>query len=247
MDKLKQYVALTVLGSLVVLALGWFFVVSPKRSQASDLDSQTATKSSENSQLKAALQVLKAQAKDLPKQQAKLAAVAARIPDNPALPALIRALTTASKSAGVELVSVTPGVPAAGTGVAAGGAVTAPAAAGTTAAVPTGTAGQLQTIPLALNVVGGYFQVEQFVAALENLPRSMRVSNLQLTPGPNPVKPTTGAPVDDGRSLVTTISGSVFMASNRPPATAVSVPGAAVAGTAAAPAAPVARPSSPAN
>ena len=47
------------------------------------------------------------------KSRAKLAAVAAKIPDNPALPNLIRALTTASKSTGVELVTLTPGTPTA--------------------------------------------------------------------------------------------------------------------------------------
>src|SRR3954466_5832035 len=113
MDKLKQYVVFTVLGCLVVLAAGWFLLVSPKRSSAAELRTQSAASVRDNQTLEAKLQVLKAQARDLPKQQAKLAAVAAKIPDNPALPAMVRALTTASQSAGVELVSMTPGTPAA--------------------------------------------------------------------------------------------------------------------------------------
>lgn len=227
MEKLKQYVVLTVIGSLAILALGYNFLVSPKKAEANDLRTQAASQVSANAQLQTQLTVLKAQAKDLPKQQAKLAAVAAKIPDNPALPTLIRALTAASTSAGVELVSVTPGQPAAAA-AAAPTTATAPTAGGATAAA--GTAGTLATIPLTLNVVGGYFQVEQFVANLENLPRSMRISNLTLAPGANPVKKTTGtASVDDGKSLTTTVTGQVFMAANRPAVTPVTVPGQAAA------------------
>src|SRR4051812_40266536 len=237
MDKLKQYVVFTVLGCLVVLAAGWFLLVSPKRSSAAELRTQSAASVRDNQTLEAKLQVLKAQARDLPKQQAKLAAVAAKIPDNPALPAMVRALTTASQSAGVELVSMTPGTPA---GVAA-----APAATTTTSTVKrpapgAASAGQLASIPLTLSVVGGYFQIQQFVSNLESLPRSMRLTNIGITPGANPLKPTTSTTaVDDGRSLAATITGAVFMAQNRPAATAVTVPGSAVAGTATGPVAPV--------
>lgn len=237
MEKLKQYVVLTVLGSIMILAAGWFLLVSPKRSDASALREQAAAQVSANAQLSTKLQVLKAQAKALPRQQAKLAAVAAKIPDNPALPALIRALTTAGTSAGVELVSVTPSAPTAATTAPATG-VSAPAKPAT-AAASSSSAGQLGVIPVAINVVGGYFQVEQFVAALENLPRSMRITNLALIPGANPVKPAKSS-VEDGKSLSTTITAQVFMATNRAPATAVTVPGQAVAGTAVGPAAPVA-------
>jgi type IV pilus assembly protein PilO len=241
MDKLKQYVVFTVLGCLVVLAAGWFLLVSPKRSDAAALRTQSASQVSSNAQLENQLQVLKAQAKDLPKQQAKLAAVAAKIPDNPALPAMIRALTGASTAAGVELVSVTPSTPVAVAAAAPTATVQAGGtkSAGATAVAPNA-AGVLTSIPVALNVVGGYFQVEQFVASLENLPRSMRVSNINMVPGLNPLKANpTSANVADGRSLTTTITGQVFMAANRPTATAVTVPGQAVAGTATGPVAPV--------
>lgn len=241
MEKLKQYVVFTVVGCLLVLAAGWFLLISPKRSEASALRTQAASQLSANAQLENQLQVLKAQAKDLPKQQARLAAVAAKIPVNPALPALIRALTTASVSSGVELVSVSPGAPAL---IAAAGVVAAPVApaAGTVPAPANASAaaGQLASIPVTLNVVGGYFQIEQFIANLEGLSRSMRLSIVSLAPGSNPVKPVkSAAALDDGKTLTTSISAQVFMAVNRPAATAVGVPGQAVAGTAVGPAAPV--------
>ena len=191
MDKLKQYVTLTVLGALVILAAGWFLLVSPKKGEATDLQEQAAQQVSANSVLQTQLQVLRAQAKELPKKQAELARVAAKIPDNPSLPALIRAITAASTSAGVEFVSVTPGPPAATVAAAPvapadPAAAPGPAAAVAPAAAAGGSAGTLTSIPVALNVVGDYFEIEQFIANLENLPRALRVSNLTLAPGASP-------------------------------------------------------------
>lgn len=238
MDKLKQAVALTVLGCLAILAAGWFLLVSPKRGEAADLRAQAADQVATNDKLKTELQVLKAQAKELPAEQAKLAAVSTKIPDNPALPGLVRALLEASTATGVELVSIAPGqpelvapvAPAAPAAPAAGQAAPAPAgsAPGAAAATPPpGPAGQLANIPVAINVVGDYFEVRSFMDALETLPRALRVHTLSITPGASPTAPE-GAEVstEDGRSLTSTIDGFVFMAANRPAPQTATVPGA---------------------
>lgn len=236
MDKLKQWVALTVVGCLGIMAAGWFLLISPKKTEASDVRDQAVSQESTNAGLRTKLETLKVQAKDLPKKQAELARVAAKIPDNPNLPSLIRALTAASTSAGVEFVSVTPGTPAAvaAAAPAAGAAAPAPAApvpapaaapaAGAPAAAPASTAGTLAAIPIAINVVGGYFEVSQFLANLENLPRALRVTNLSLAPGASPTDQSEATSTDDGSSLTSTITGSVYMAANRPAATAVVAP-----------------------
>lgn len=225
MDKLKQWVGFTVLGVLVVLAAGWFLLVSPKRSEAADLNAQAASKASANQQLAGQLAILKAQAKDLPQQQAKLAAVAAKIPDNPALPALVRALSKAADDAGVELVSMAPSLPA--PVVAAAPAAPAAAGAGTTAArpaAPSAAAGALESIGLNLNVVGGYFQVEQFLDRLESMSRALKVTGFTLAPGSNPVKPKAAqSSVDSGASLTATVTGQVYMAAGRVTTSAPSV------------------------
>lgn len=229
MDKLKQWVALTLVGCLGIMAVGWFLLVSPKRTEAAEVREQAVSQEATNAGLRTKLDVLKAQAKDLPKKQADLARVAAKIPDNPGLPSLIRALTAASTTAGVELVSVVPKPPVAGaatTAVAAAPAAPAPAAAPPVAGAPAAappSAGSLASIPLDINVVGGYFEVAQFVAALENLPRALRVTNLKIAPGVSPTDKDKTSTAD-GRSLTTTITGSVYMAANRPAATPVVAP-----------------------
>jgi Tfp pilus assembly protein PilO len=242
-DKLKQWVALTILGCLAITAAGWFLLVSPKRAEAAQLRADTETQEQANATLRTQLTVLQAQAKDLPKKQADLARVAAKIPDNPALPALIRALTAASTAAGVQLISVTPGAPAlvappvgaepaaAAPAAAPADPAAAPAAPSDPAAAAVGPAGSLAGIPLAINVVGGYFEVAQFMASLEELPRALRVTDLALAQGSSPNEQGAGAAAaaESGRSLTTTITGSVYMAANRPQATAVVAPTAAPA------------------
>lgn len=228
MDKLKQWVTLTALASLVVLAAGWFLLVSPKKSEAADLQAQAAGQVAANSVVQTQLQVLQAQAKELPKKQADLARISTEIPDNPSLPALIRALTSASSAAGVELVSVTPGPAVADVPVAAAVAVADPANPAASAAPAVGAAGLLAAIPIDLNVVGGYFQIAQFMANLENLPRALMVTNLALVPGASPTAAEGAeAAAEDGSSLVATITGRVFMAAGRPTVTSVVAPAAA--------------------
>ncbi len=237
MDKLRQWVALTVVASLAVLAAGWVLLVSPKRAEADELRASAEQASSSAATLRTQLSVLKAQAKDLPQQESRIAAVAARIPDDPGLPTLVRALTAASKTAGVELVSVTPGPPAPVLAATPAGPASPDGTAATAAAKP---AGGLIAIPVTLSVVGGYYQVERYLAALEDLPRAFRVSGLTVAPGANPVAPpASGAATSttDGRTLTTMITGTVFAAAAAGP------PG---AGAAAVPAAPGATAAAPA-
>ena len=230
MDKLKQWVALTVVGVLAVLAAGWFLVVSPKRSAAADLRTQAATQQQGNMGLRAQLATLKAQAKDLPQKQAALAAVAAKVPDNPALPSLIRALSKAADDAGVELVSLAPSAPVPATGAAAAAAAPPTAAkTGTTlTTAPAGSAaGTLQQIALTINVIGGYFQVEQFFDRLENLTRALKVGGFTMLPGTSPTKKVDLAAVpvatDPGKVLNTQVNALVYMSSNRTPVPTVPV------------------------
>jgi Tfp pilus assembly protein PilO len=228
MDKLKQWVALTVAASLAVLAAGWFLLISPKRDEAADLRAQAQEKVEDNASLKSQLEVLKAQAADLPKKQAELAEVAGKIPDNPALPGLIRQLMEAAAAADVDLVSITPGEPvlrepAAPAQPAEDAAADAPTAPGS---APGGPAGTLAEIPLGVNVVGDYYGVQTFLSRAETLTRAFRVSDLQIVPGQSPTAGQTAdtTAVERGKSLSATVNGFVFMAANRPAAATATVP-----------------------
>ncbi len=224
MDKMKQWVALTVVGCLAVLAAGWFLLVSPKRADASDLRNQASGVEASNQGLQTKLAMLKAQAKQLPQYQAKLAQVAAKIPNNPALPSLIRALSAAADDAGVELLSVAPTPPVAYQGSASAPqhapVSAAPSASSSSGGATLATAGAapaptLESIGLALSVAGGYFETERFFDSLESLTRALKVNGLTMAAGTNPMKQananTPSASQPNGDVLLTSINATVFM------------------------------------
>lgn len=190
----RHWVVAAALTAFAILAGGWFLVVSPRRADAATLREQRAAVDSSNATKNAQLTQLRAQAKGLPEQQAQLAAVLTRIPADPALPGLLRSLSAAADDAGVELIALAPAQP-----VAAAGPGAAPSAA----------TGSLERIPVQATVRGGYFGVEQFVAALEDLPRAVLVDGFAVKPANLAI---TDAAVGSGTPLDATVTFSVFLA-----------------------------------
>lgn len=227
MTRARQWSVLTAVACLAVLAVGWFILVKPQRTHAASLRSQAAQVDQSNLGLQAQIDHLRAQAKGLSAQQRKLADIATKVPDSPALPSLIRQLSTAADGAGVNLVSLAPGQPT---------LVQAPIAPATTATAPTGTTSTgtspatttaapaaagavLASIPLQVQVQGSYFNLEQFFAAVEAMPRAMLVTQFSAAPIV-PGTSTTGGPTVAPGTLNVTLTAAVFMS-----------PNAAVAGT----------------
>ena len=229
-----------------ILAASWFLLVSPKRSEAADLRRQATKQLASNDALVLKLNELKAQSLDLPKQKAQLALMHKQVPDNPALPTLIRDLTAAGKKVGVQVMSMKPGLPAP-VAIAAAAPVAAATTTGTdtSSAAGTGTttdsgtpapaapiapvAAPLYMAPITLEIAGSYFEVEQFINRLERLQRSFLVSGFTLKPG----APATGATgstttsTTDGLSL--SITGQVFLSPNVASSTPAAAPVAAPA------------------
>lgn len=224
MTKLRQLWLLTALASVLALAGGYFLLVSPKNSKAASLREETLTQEQLNDQLRSQIQMLNRQKKDLPRQQAELQRFAAKIPNNPALPALVRALSDAADTAGVELVSIAPGTP---TPVLAtpGAATAAGTAAGTTAAGTTAAKLPLASIPIVLKVHGRYSEVSQFFSEVERLPRAFLVSGFTIArvtsggPGALPGGAGTGQAAKPARpgELTVAVNGQLYM-TTKPPA-----------------------------
>jgi Tfp pilus assembly protein PilO len=172
---------LTAVGAVAILALGWFLLVSPQRSHAADLRTQAYSQRSANATLQSQVQQLEQEKLGLPAQQRILNQIATKIPDSPALPALIRQLVVAAKGAGVDLVSLAPGQPTLVTQTAAA-ATTLPASGTATSRTHAAPPSPLAQIPLTINVTGSYFNMESFFAAVEKLSRAMLVTQWTLTP-----------------------------------------------------------------
>ena len=135
MSVTRKWSALAVVLVLAILAAGWFLLVSPKRGEAADLEKQAANQESANAKLVSELNELKQQQADLPQQRAELAVMRKQIPDNPALPTLIRNLTQAGRKVGVSINTMAPAVPVAVVAPAA----TTPVASTSTSTTSTGT------------------------------------------------------------------------------------------------------------
>lgn len=224
MGKARQWSLLTAVAVVAVLVAGWFLLISPKHAEAGRLRADATTRSGVNDTLRAQITALTAQARKLPQQRARLAVLATKIPDNPALPALIRTLRDAADRAGVDFVSLQPGAPTAFTPGATSAVPAAPAVPGAAAAgAAAAGAGQLLAIPITVQVSGGFYQLEQFLTNLEDMPRSFLVGQLAVAPSGGAAA--TGLPagvppagVSGGTStgaLTASITGRVFMAAAR--------------------------------
>lgn len=208
MTKLRQLWLLTALASLAVLAGGYFLVVSPKASAAKSLRTEAEEQSDANRALQHKIQMLNAQKKDLPKLQAELDKFNTKIPDNPELPKLVRSLSDAADSSGVNLVAVTPSVPTLAT---ANGAV---------AAAPSATTA-IANIPVTVKVRGSYAQLAQFFSEIEGLPRAFLVTGAKVTPDKGD---TNAGSAVAGNPLSAEVTGRLFMTTKAPAPVAPAAP-----------------------
>jgi Tfp pilus assembly protein PilO len=258
MSRIQQWIAGTVVAVLAIVAAGWFLAIAPQKHKVSNLGSQATQQEQNNSGLRTRLAQLTTAQQAVPSEQAEVAAITQKIPSDPAMPSYVRALTVIAQKAGVELVSIAPGGPVAVT--VAAPAVAAPAAAATPSAAPSAAAApaaavppvSLQSISVSLTVQGGYFQIQQFTAALQTLARTTVVSTVALAPAGALKKVTqaSSAPTPPAwKSLGASITLSVFMNSSDTfaiPAAPAQASGVSVPGAAAASAAP-AQPSASAS
>ncbi len=190
MSRIQQWIAGTVVAVLVIVAAGWFLAIAPQKHKVSNLGSQANAQEQTNSGLRTRLTTLKVARDAVPSEQAEVAAITQKIPNDPAMPNYVRALTVIAQKTGVELVSIAPGAPTpvsvAAPVVPAATAAAAPSVAPSTAAAAPAVAlpaVSLQAITVSLSVQGGYFQIQQFTDALQKLARTTVVSALAIAPG----------------------------------------------------------------
>jgi type IV pilus assembly protein PilO len=154
-SKFRKWVALTGVASIIVLVAGWFLLISPKRSDVSELKSQAAQQETTNSGLQVKLTSLRSQQKGLAANNAKLAQLAKKIPTTADLPGLLRQLSAAATTSNVDLTDLTPS-----------NAVALTAAPG------------ISAVTISLKIDGKYFDVAQYINALESLDRGLMVTGV---------------------------------------------------------------------
>ncbi len=97
----------------LLVAIAWFFLISPQHSQAASLRDQTATAQGQITVLRHRLADLRAQNARLSVYQDQLAREQAALPGEPRLADFLRQLQAAGDAAAVSLSGVTVGLPTA--------------------------------------------------------------------------------------------------------------------------------------
>ena len=182
---------------MVVLLAGWFLLVSPQRASADDIATQADSQVSANQLAENKIKALKLEYQNLPTLQAELAIVATHIPQAANMPGLLRTLSEAARASGVKLTSLTPANPVPLDSAGATGGLAAP--------------GQVNVIPLTMQITGPFANTRLFMNRLEGMPRSFLVTGLTIARDSAATGSTTASTSAPG-TLVSTITGRVFAA-----------------------------------
>jgi Tfp pilus assembly protein PilO len=151
--------------AIVLVLVMVFVLIRPKSADIKAVNVKIEAAKKTEQDLRNTRRQLEQARADAPATQAELAKFTALLPPTPSLPGFIREVQAIANTEGVDLTSIAPSPP------------TALQAPGGRAAV-TG----VQTISVNLNVVGGFFRMESFVARLEQLSRVVEVRSIAITP-----------------------------------------------------------------
>lgn len=204
MDKTRLWMIASVLVMALVVAGGWFLGVQPQLGAIAEAESQTTSVQQTNAAYARALAKLKKDAADLPALKAKLASLAASVPEGSAVPAFIdqlNALYTASNVVCIDqsfsdAVAYSPVAPAAPAAPAApsGSQTPAPGATSTPAPAPTPAAGTPPVVsslitatnfaarPVSVTVRGQFADILNFVNGLQTGQRLFLVTSFSTMP-----------------------------------------------------------------
>lgn len=208
-SKTSRWTAVTALLCVALMAAAWLLLISPRRAEAADIRAQAESRRSQNDALQLEVAQLRAQFAELGKSRAELAQIQAQMPLDAAMPALVRSVSAAAASAGVQLESLTPAAAITMNPKGAGASTLAPSAAagtgGGTGTPAAGGTGGLRVIQIPVTIVsqGEYFQQVLFLKKLQTeLVRVLAISNLQMAVEDNSSSSAAG--------VVMTLTGRIF-------------------------------------
>jgi Tfp pilus assembly protein PilO len=174
----KVRMALSGVALVIVVAMAWFFLISPLRADIAEADGAIAAESAKLSAAQAKLaqaEVTRAEGK---KNQARLLELAKMVPDSGQVPSLLVQIQDLADQSGIKFISVSPGEPMESDG--------------------------FQIIPLTLEFSGSYFDLSDFAYRTEQLVagpgRLLTVKSVQLKLGTQTAEDS-GTPVKDSPDL----------------------------------------------
>jgi Tfp pilus assembly protein PilO len=138
-----------------------FLLVLPKMEAVGETGDRLQQTQLEESALGAELARLLQAEQEAPRLRQELAKLRRAVPPVADLPGLINQLQDTADVAGVDFFSISPGTPLPAVGTAA------------------------SEIPAQVQVIGGFFAIDEFMFRLETLPRSSKVVSVTLAEGPD--------------------------------------------------------------
>jgi Tfp pilus assembly protein PilO len=180
------------LALLVVVALGWMFVVGPETARLSEVREEIQNTRDQNDTLRLQLVALERQRQELGETRRTARALAVKFPTTADQPGLFEAVTAAAVDAGIGAKGVTTLAP---TPPVIGGA---DPSTGVQLDAPAGGA-QLARQSVSVSVQGSYEQTRRLLANLEQMERAYLVTSVTL-----------GAGGETG-TFTTTVVGDMFV------------------------------------
>ena len=176
--------------AFIMLLVGYFFFISPQRSNTSDVQGQTATVRQQNAELQARLDALREQNKNLGKYQAELKAAEEALPSTSDTSDFVRTLESLGAATLTDVTELTVGQPVAVTPATVSqptASASAPAAAptGTAApAAPAAAAPGVYALPIMATVSGSANALSKFLDQLQAVqPRAVLISSISMSAG----------------------------------------------------------------
>ncbi len=155
---------LIVVAGLVVSVLSYFVLIKPKVADIKSVNDTIEEAQRRERTLRNSLRQLQEADRNKAATQAKLAKLELALPQTPDLPTFIRQVQAASNAAGIDLRSIAPAPP-----------VSIEGATG------------IDQISVTLQVAGGFFRMQDFLARLEDLQRVVEVRSVSMAPATDPV------------------------------------------------------------
>jgi Tfp pilus assembly protein PilO len=150
-----------VIGAIVLLTLGWFFLVGPRNQETAALHDQAISTEQKVASLQRRLIELRKQHADFPAYQARLARDRQALPTDAGLADFLRETQAAGDSTGVQVTGFNAGDPA---------EVAAPGA-------------KLSAVPVTLTVEGDTANLRAFLDQLQQIqPRAALITSVSLVP-----------------------------------------------------------------
>jgi type IV pilus assembly protein PilO len=146
-------------GAAVLVALAWFFLISPQRAETAVLQEDTAAAHTRIGMLQQRLGQLRKENSELAKFQAQLAADRQALPTDSGLPNFLRQIQIAGEATGVTVNSVTVGEPD----------------------VAAASGGQLYAFTITMTVEGNAATLSRYLDQLQRVqPRAVLINSVNL-------------------------------------------------------------------